>query len=252
MESVTDILLLILIFILIFLLGVAIALLLMLLYFVIKRGGVEPKDIKLAISQVLKESGLDEQIGRLTTYADNIQSDYRTLEQMLRAPVERASLGEIGLQQILSDQLPQDIFGIRKEILGGKVPDAHIKSTVGIICIDSKFPLENYRKMVEEKDPKVKEDLKGKFIGDVRRHLDKIARDYVCPQNGSAEFAFAYIPSESVYYFLVTEAYDVLREYTKRGVQVVSPLTLSHKIELINPWFAYFYGGLAESAQSLA
>lgn len=215
------------------LLAVVIGLLLVLICLVLKRGRVEPKDIEFAISSVWKESGLDEKIGRLATYAEDIRDDYRSLEQMLRVPIERASLGEIALEKILSDQLPPDMFGMRKIILDRKVPDAHIKSTVGAICIDSKFPLDNYRKMMEAEDPKEEDRFKKQFLRDVRGHLNKVADDYVCPQSGSAEFAFAFIPSESVYHFLVTEAYDTLRSYTSRGVQAVSPLTLSHKIELI-------------------
>lgn len=215
------------------LLAVVIVLLLVLIYLVLKGGRVEPKDIESAISSVWQESGLDEKIGKLAVYAQDIRDDYRSLEQMLRVPVERASLGEIALEQILSDQLPSDMFGKRKMILDRKVPDAHIKSTVGAICIDSKFPLDNYRRMMETEDLKEKGKFKKQFLRDVQGHLDKIADDYVCPESGSAEFAFAFIPSESVYHFLVTEAYDTLRDYTSRGVQAVSPLTLSHKIELI-------------------
>ena len=215
------------------LLTVVIVLLLILVYLGIKRGHVKPKDIELAISSVWQESGLDEKIGRLTTYAEDIRNDYRALDQMLRVPVGRASLGEMALEQILSDQLPADMFGIREKILDGKIPDAHIKSTVGTICIDSKFPLDNYRLMLEAKDSQERERLKKQFLRNVRYHLDKIADDYVCPEQGSAEFAFAFIPSESVYYFLVTDAYETLRIYTSKGVQAVSPLTLSHKIELI-------------------
>jgi DNA recombination protein RmuC len=137
------------------------------------------------------------------------------------------------LETILKDQLPPDMFGIRQKVLNGKVPDAYIKSSIGIICIDSKFPLENYRKMLEEENSEKKEFYKKQFLKDVKGHLEKIAKDYICPEKGSAEFAFAYIPSEAVYWFLVKEAFDLLREYTKKGVQVVSPLTLSHKIELI-------------------
>ena len=215
------------------LLTVVIVLLLILVYLVIKRGQVKPEDIELAISSVWQESGLDEKIGRLTTYAEDIRNDYRALDQMLRVPVGRASLGEMALEQILSDQLPADMFGIREKILDGKIPDAHIKSTVGTICIDSKFPLDNYRLMLEAEDSQERERLKKQFLRNVRYHLDKIADDYVCPEQGSAEFAFAFIPSESVYYFLVTDAYETLRIYTSKGVQAVSPLTLSHKIELI-------------------
>jgi DNA recombination protein RmuC len=67
----------------------------------------------------------------------------------------------------------------------------------------------------------------------VRGHLQKVRDAYVCPEKGSAEFAFAYIPSEGVYWFLVSEGYELLRDFAKIGVQVVSPLTLAHKIELI-------------------
>lgn len=86
---------------------------------------------------------------------------------------------------------------------------------------------------MEAEEPKEGEKLKKRFLRDVQGHLEKMADDYVCPQSGSAEFVFAFIPSESVYHFLVTEAYDTLRGYISRGVQVVSPLTLSHKVELI-------------------
>ncbi|MDI6810287.1 MAG: DNA recombination protein RmuC [archaeon] len=215
------------------LLGIIVVLLIVLILLFLKRGRVELKDVESAISNVWIKSGLDEKIGMLTTYAKDIRDDYRSLEQMLRVPTERASLGEIALETVLSDQLPPDMFGIRERILDGKTPDANIKSTVGIICIDSKFPLDNYRKMIEVEDPKEKEGFKKQFLKDVQGHLNKIADDYVCPEKGSAEFAFAFIPSEGIYYFLVNEAYETFQRYTTKGVQVVSPLTLSHKIELI-------------------
>ena len=215
------------------LLAVVIVLLVMLLYLALKGRRVESKDVEYAISNVWVRSGLDQKIGMLTTYAQDIRDDYRSLEQMLRVPTERASLGEIALETILADQLPPDMFGIRERVLDGKIPDANIKSSVGIICIDSKFPLDNYRKMIEVEDYKEKEGFKKQFIRDVQGHFNKIASDYVCSEKGSAEFAFAFIPSEGVYYFLVNEAYEILQSYTTKGVQVVSPLTLSHKVELI-------------------
>jgi len=215
------------------LLGIIVALVIVLIFLILRRGKVEQKDVESAISNAWMKLGLGETIGQLTTYAGDIRDDYRSLEQMLRVPTERASFGELALETILSDQLPPEMFGIRERVLDGKTPDAHIKSTVGIICIDSKFPLDNYRRMVEAADLKEKEGFKKQFLKDVQGHLKKIADDYVCPEKGSAQFAFAFIPSESVYYFLVNETYEVLRSYTVKGVQVVSPLTLSHKIELI-------------------
>lgn len=196
---------------------------------------IAPDDIQPAISRTWRDSGLDQRMGGLTSNVRDIRDAHSSIEQMLRVPKERASFGELSLETILADQLPPDMFAIRSRVFDGKIPDAHIKSTVGLICIDSKFPLDNYRSMVEMTHSSIKETYKKQFVKDVRGHLDKISADYVCPEKGSAEFAFAfaYIPSEGVYYFLVTEAYDLLRDYTKRGVQVVSPLTLSHKVELI-------------------
>ncbi len=215
------------------LLGIVIILLIVLIYLFHTKRAVDPKEVESALFKIWKESGIDEKVGELTTHAKEIKESHRSIEQMLRVPAERGAFGEIALETILSDQLPPDMFGIKEKILDGKIPDAYIKSTVGIICIDSKFPLDNYRKMIESDDPKEKETYRKQFLRDVKGHLDKISSDYVCPEKGTADFAFAFIPSEGVYWFLVNEAFELLRDYTKNGVQVVSPLTLSHKVELI-------------------
>ena len=209
------------------LLGAIIVLLAILTILSLTKAKVKPQDIETAIFRVWKESGLSDKVGELSTHAKEIKETHRSIEQMLRVPAERGAFGEIALETILSDQLPPDMFRTGKKVLGDKIPDAYIKSTVGIICIDSKFPLENYRKMMESDNPQEKERFKKRFLRDVKGHLDKIANDYVCPDKGSADFAFAFIPSEGVYWFLINEAFELLREYTKKGVQVVSPLTLS-------------------------
>lgn len=216
------------------LLIIGVILLVVLIFLVLRTKGVELKDIETALSSTWMKLGLDKTIGSVEAHAKDIRDSYKSFEQMLRVPTERASFGELSLETILSDQLPPEMYGIRERVFNGKVPDAHIRSTVGIICIDSKFPLDNYRNMLETGEPAERAKFKKQFLkDDVQNHLNKIADDYVCPEKGSAEFAFAYIPSEAVYYFLVSEAFEMLRDYTKRGVQVVSPLTLSHKVELI-------------------
>jgi len=218
------------------LLGIIIVLLIgliFLIFLLLKKEKLEPTMFEFALSDAWRKLGLEEKIGMLSTYAKDIRDNYKSLEQMLRVPAQRGSFGEMALEKIFSDQLPSDMFGIRKKAFEGKIPDAFIKSTAGIICIDSKFPLDNYRKMTETEDTKEKDQLKRQFLKDVEGHLNKIAMDYVCPEKGSADFAFAFIPSEAIYWFLVNEAFDLLRKYARKGVQVASPLTLSHKIELI-------------------
>jgi DNA recombination protein RmuC len=166
-----------------FLLAIVIILLLMIILLVIwTRKRVSFDDLSKAISEAWNKSSFSE----IKTYAKDIRDDYRRLDEMLRVPKERANLGEIALEQILADQLPSEMFGIRKSVLGGKNPDAHIKSTVGIICIDSKFPLDNYRKLFETNIQDEKNRLKKDFIRDVEGHLKKIAVDYIVADKGSA------------------------------------------------------------------
>ena len=215
------------------LLGVVIVLLAVLIYLVYSRGRIEADDVEVALVKAMQRSGLEQTVGRLETYARDIRHDYRALDRMLRVPTERGALGEIALEQILADQLPPDMYGIRRRIFNGETPDAFIKTSNGFILIDSKFPLDNYRRMIETRDPKLRAQFKRRFLADVKGHLEKVATAYVRPEMGTEEFAFVFIPSEGVYYFLATQAYELLRDYGRRGVQVVSPLTLAHKIELI-------------------
>ena len=215
------------------LLGVVILLLIVLIYLVYTRGKIESDAVEVAMVKAMQQAGLEQTIGRLETYARDIRHDYRSLERMLRVPTERGAFGEIALEQILADQLPPDMYGIRHRLFNGETPDAFIKTASGFILIDSKFPLGNYRRLRETRDPKARMQFKRRFLSDVKGHLEKVRTAYVRPDLGTEEFAFVFIPSEGVYYFLVTQAYEMLRKFGRQGVQVVSPLTLAHKIELI-------------------
>jgi DNA recombination protein RmuC len=217
----------------ILLLGIILLLVIVILLLLLKKGKPDPAVLESSISKALTNSGILEKVGRVEGHVNEIINLHRSIEQMLRVPTQRGAFGEITLEKILSDHLPKEMFGIRKRVLDGKIPDAYINSTVGIICIDSKFPLENYRKMINAEDEGSRERYKNDFLKDVQNHLSKVKSDYVVPHKGSAEFAFAYIPSEGVYWFLVNEAYELLRDFVREGVQVVSPLTLAHKVELI-------------------
>jgi len=197
------------------------------------RGERETDALENALYRLWQDMGFERTLGEIRVHIRELQELSKFFEKALRIPHERGALGEIALEVILSDQLPPDMFGIRERILGGRIPDAYIRSVEGMVCIDSKFPLDNYIKMREAEDPRDKEEYKRRFLSDVKNHLSKIERDYISPEVGTAPYAFAYLPSESVYWFLVNEAFDLLREFVKRGVYVVSPLTLSQRVELI-------------------
>jgi len=177
-------------------------------------------------------NNLQSQVGKIEIFANDVRTDYQSLDKMLQVPQQRGALGEIALEKILSDQLPSTMFGIREKVIG-KNPDAHIMSISGIICIDSKFPLDNYKMMI---DATCNDDIKSckkEFMKNIHDHLEKIRVDYIHPELGTTDFAFAFIPSESIYWFLINECYDELDEWTRNGVIVTSPLTLSAKIALI-------------------
>ncbi len=231
------------------LLGVAIALLVVIIVLLLRKRAVKPGEIEAAVSGSWIRLGLADRVSAVEEQARQIGDSYRSFEQLLRVPTERGSFGELALETLLTDQLPSDMFTMRSRVFDGKIPDSAIRSTVGLICIDSKFPLDNYRRILEATTPDEAKTAQRAFDRDVRGHLDKIARDYVKPEKGSAEFAFAYIPSESVYYHLLSHSPDLLRAYAKQGVQIVSPLTLTTKVEMIKA--GVYSQHLSENARRL-
>ena len=195
--------------------------------------GIDTDQLTSALSQTLTDLAFAENVSRIADRAAEIQTLHDDLDQMLRAPRERGEFGEAQLEVMLSDHLPPEMYGIREQVVGNKTPDAHIKTAEGIIAIDSKFSLDRYEQAMDATDPTEQAGHERAFRKAVADQLEKIEADYVRPEAGTAEFALAYIPSESVYYHLIVEEYDLLREFTKRGVQVVSPLTFGHKLELL-------------------
>ena len=190
-------------------------------------------EIENTVHRALDNVGLAESIGQLKTQVEEIRTIGKKLEDMLKTPIGRGGFGEETLEKILRDQLPPDMYRIRGRLENGKIPDAWIESTAGKICIDAKFPLHNYIKMTDSEDKNEIEKYKRQFRRDVESMLRKVADDYIRPEIGTADFAIVFIPSESVYHYIVTELYDLVKEYSQKGVLVASPLTLSHKIQLI-------------------
>lgn len=195
--------------------------------------GVETDQLTSALSQSFEKLDFNKKVTLIEEHAADIQGLHKDIESILQNPQERGSFGEKHLGLLLEDHLPPDMYGTRKKVVGNKTPDAYIESPEGKICIDSKFPMDNYERYSEADDEDEQKKYQRKFRRDVEKQLEKIASDYVRPEEGTTQFAFAFIPSESIYYYLVTEEHELLHEYTKKGVQVVSPLTLGHKLELI-------------------
>lgn len=175
---------------------------------------------------------LEREAAEVRRSADEIHRSYRTIQQMLRSPVERGSFAEISLELLLADGLPSAFYGVRERIASGKIPDAHIRTPDGMVCIDSKFPLDNFARWAEAPEDMRAPHMKA-LLRDTERHLKKVAEDYVRPDQGTAPFALMFVASESVYYALATHGHDLLRKYVGLGVQVLSPLLMAHKLEVL-------------------
>lgn len=129
-----------------------------------------------------------------------IGKDIASLQEILRAPKFRGSLGELFLGDLLVQILPPTHYTLQYAFEGGEKVDAVIRVGNNLVPVDSKFPLENFRRFIEAKDESQKKALKREFLRDVRRHIDDIHTKYIKPDEGTFDFALMYIPAENVYY----------------------------------------------------
>ena len=126
--------------------------------------------------------------------------DISNLENLLRAPKFRGGLGELFLGDLLAQILPPAHYTLQHKFKSGDMVDAVIRIGHHLVPIDSKFPLENFKKYTEENSPKEKNDLRKKFITDVKHHISEIAKKYILPDESTYDFALMYIPAENIYY----------------------------------------------------
>ncbi len=123
-----------------------------------------------------------------------------SLEDLLRAPKFRGGVGEFFLGDLLGQILPQACFFLQHRFKSGEKVDAAININDRLVPVDAKFPLENFKKYIQETDEKAKEAQRKKFVTDVKKHIDDIATKYILPEEGTYDFALMYIPAENVYY----------------------------------------------------
>ncbi|HBA46014.1 MAG: hypothetical protein UT98_C0002G0071 [Candidatus Nomurabacteria bacterium GW2011_GWF2_40_31] len=142
---------------------------------------------------------LDETNKQVISFADQLQS----LENILKNPKQRGILGEYYLETVLKNVLPPGSYQMQYEFPDKTIVDAVVFVKDKIIPIDSKFSLENYNKMVEERDATEKKRLETIFVNDLKNRITETAK-YIQPTKGTTDFAFMFIPHEAIYYDLIT------------------------------------------------
>lgn len=189
--------------------------------------------IKGAFATSLKELGIQEDLGKLSEASADLKAITSDLKTMFQVKHARAKFGELQLESLLKDIFPLNRLHFQKNI-GHGIPDACIAVEDGrYLCIDSKFPLENFRKYSEAESEAEKEKYWKEFLKDVRRHVESIRSKYVGKEN-TLDFALMFVPSDTIFYHLVSEEPDIAVEAAKSGVILTSPSMLPAYLSLVS------------------
>lgn len=172
----------------------------------------------------------------------DVTQELKTLQNVLTNPKQRGVYGEYFLKSVLENILPPNRFHIQYKFTDGEIVDAVIFLQKGLMLpIDSKFSLENYNRLVEEKEPAVRERLLAQLRLDLKTRIDETSK-YIRPSEKTMDFAFMFIPSEALYYDLLVNkvaattsgARDLL-EYAFRDkrVIIVSPTSFMAYLQTV-------------------
>ncbi|MDB5163772.1 MAG: hypothetical protein JWS12_390 [Candidatus Saccharibacteria bacterium] len=181
---------------------------------------------------------LDETNKRVVNVADEL----KTLQNVLQNPKQRGVIGEYYLQSVLENVMPPDRFQMQYKFKDGQIVDAVIFLDKNrVLPIDSKFSLENYNRLVNEKDPLRRDIIVKQFKADLKNRIDETAK-YIRPSEDTMEFAFMFIPSEAIYYDLLvskvgntgTSARDLIEyAYRDKNVIIVSPTSFMAYLQTV-------------------
>ena len=165
------------------------------------------------IGDVQKSIGEFSEIGR----------SMQELQEFLRSPKLRGNIGEQILKEILNQLLPRDFYHLQYSFRNGEKVDAVIKTADHLIPIDSKFPIDNFRRILNEKSEELRIKYRKDFEHDVKKHITDISKKYILVDEGTVDYAIMYIPSEAVYYEIISnpELYDFAG---KKRILPVSPM----------------------------
>ncbi len=216
------------------------------------------RNIQESISQKLlgvqkHVSEVSESSKQVFVVAEQLQN----LEKVLKHQKQRGNLGEASLQLALENILPVGAYKLQYQFEGGEVVDAVVMTKDGLIPVDAKFSLDNYRRLVDESDPKRQEELEKEFKNDLKKRIDETAK-YIRPKDGTLPFAFMFIPAEAIYYDLLVNEVGSVKvntrslidyAYKDKNVIIVSPTTFAAYLQSVLYGFRAFK--VEESAKEI-
>lgn len=177
------------------------------------------------IKEITQEITSVKEIGRQTqSFAEQLQN----LQDILKNPKQRGILGEYYLETVLKNVLPPGMYQIQYPFKNGEIVDAAVFVNEKVVPIDSKFSLENYNRFIHAPEGE-RAPLEKAFVNDLKLRIQETAK-YIRPEEGTMDFAFMFIPSEGIYYDLITNKVGageednlIHRAQSKYKVIIVSP-----------------------------
>lgn len=177
------------------------------------------------IKEITQEVTSVKEIGRQTqSFAEQLKS----LQDILKNPKQRGVLGEYYLETVLKNVLPPGMYQVQYPFSNNEVVDAVVFINDKVVPIDSKFSLENYNRLVQAA-PEERSAFEKVFVNDLKLRIQETAK-YIRPEEGTMDFAFMFIPSEGIYYDLLTNQVGagddenlIQRAASKYKVIIVSP-----------------------------
>lgn len=177
------------------------------------------------IKEITQEITSVKEIGRQTqTFAEQLQN----LQDILKNPKQRGILGEYYLETVLKNVMGPTDYKIQHAFKNGEIVDAVVIIDKKLVPVDSKFSLDNYNRYIHAQEPE-RSVLEKAFVNDLKIRITETAK-YIRPDEGTMDFAFMFIPSEGIYYDLLTnqvgggeEENLIQRAASKYKVIIVSP-----------------------------
>ena len=179
-----------------------------------------------------KVTRVEETGKQMVNFADQLQN----FHDILKNPKQRGILGEYYLETLLKNVLPPGSFEMQYKLgvdENGQelIPDCVVFVKEKIIPIDSKFSLENYNKLSEQKDAVEREKLEKLFVNDLKNRIVETSK-YIQPSKGTMDFAFMFIPHEAIYYDLLINKIGALKEETESLIQRAAS---KYKVIIVSP-----------------
>ena len=173
---------------------------------------------------------LDETNRQVVSFADQLQN----LQDILKNPKQRGILGEYYLETLLKNVLAPGQYSMQYTFNNGEIVDAAVFVKDKIIPIDSKFSLENYNKLIEEKNPVEREKLQKFFVNDLKMRIQETSK-YIRPEEGTLDFAFMFIPHEAIYYDLLINKIGASTSLDDENDNLIQRAAGKYKVIIVSP-----------------